>query len=247
MSRQTASGRASWASALRAAVATPIWQSELARNGWAASYIDGPALHRFLEGRLRSRGERPGQDSGLQVVHQRIQKAPANGHVLVHRIDGHNGSGSAGRSCGAGPVHQGRHQFGSQFPQNLGTPIAAIGRAQLEIQPIDADQLITAWQGREYATELGQQEVVGPDHDLLLEPKGIGTGGAGDLQRRPADDMIVDRAHFLGPLRRGLVFFGFGAVTVSVLLRLGSEIVALLLGLVMVPSTVAETALSASS
>jgi putative tricarboxylic transport membrane protein len=45
---------ASWAHALRAAVATEVWRGELDRNGWAASYTEGAALHRFLE---QERGE----------------------------------------------------------------------------------------------------------------------------------------------------------------------------------------------
>jgi putative tricarboxylic transport membrane protein len=43
----------SWARALKRAIATQVWQDEVVRNGWAASYLDGPALQRFLEDELR--------------------------------------------------------------------------------------------------------------------------------------------------------------------------------------------------
>ena len=38
-----------WERALTAATATAAWQSELARHGWTASYLDGEKLRRYLE------------------------------------------------------------------------------------------------------------------------------------------------------------------------------------------------------
>jgi putative tricarboxylic transport membrane protein len=43
------SARERWENAIRAAIATRSWEDDLASHGWAASHIEGPALHVFLE------------------------------------------------------------------------------------------------------------------------------------------------------------------------------------------------------